>query len=63
MLKETIVNAGKDLKTLIINYTEKDGSNEGEREVEPYGFKEAKNGELLMAYDIKKRRHEILRNK
>ena len=42
-MKETIIEAGQNLKTIKIDYTEKDGSNEGYREVEPYSFRE-KNG-------------------
>ena len=42
-MKEIIIEAGKRLNTILIDYTEKDGSNEGLREVEPYSFRE-KNG-------------------
>ena len=38
-MKEKIIEAGQQLKTILIDYTEKDGSNEGWREVEPYSFK------------------------
>ena len=57
-VKEIIVNAGRNLKTVRIDYTEKDGSNEGWREVEPYSFK---SGNLFFGYDIKKRAQDPLK--
>ena len=53
-MKDKIISAGQKLKTILIDYTEKDGSNEGLREVEPYSFR-IKNGiELFYGYDLKK---------
>ena len=53
-MKDVIIEAGQNLKTLLISYTEKDGSNEGWREVEPYSFR-VKNGvEYFYAFDIQK---------
>ena len=37
-MKDIIIEAGQNLKTINIDYTEKDGSNEGWREVEPYSL-------------------------
>jgi len=52
--KQVIIEAGKNLKIVLLNYTEQDGSNEGKREVEPYSFR-LKNGiEYFYGYDIKK---------
>ena len=42
-MKDKIIEAVRNLKTILIDYTVKDGSNEGLREVEPYSFRE-KNG-------------------
>ena len=53
-IKKTIIAAGKTLKTININYTEKDGTNEGEREVEPYSFRNKNGIEYFYAYDIQK---------
>lgn len=50
-VKEIIANAGRNLKTVRIDYTEKDGSNEGWREVEPYSYRP---GNLFYGYDIRK---------
>ncbi|PIX06494.1 MAG: hypothetical protein COZ76_08535 [Flavobacteriales bacterium CG_4_8_14_3_um_filter_35_10] len=50
-MRDKIISAGQNLKTLRIDYTEKDGSNEGWREVEPYSFRP---GNLFFAYDIRK---------
>lgn len=50
-VKEIIANAGRNLKTVKIDYTEKDGSNEGWREVEPYSFR---SGNLFFGYDTRK---------
>ena len=53
-MKSTIIEAGQNLNTILINYTEKDGSNEGWREVEPYSFR-VKNGiEYFYGFDIQK---------
>lgn len=53
-MKDLISEAGQNLKTIRINDTEKDGSNEGYREVEPYSFR-TKNGiEYFYGYDINK---------
>lgn len=53
-MENLIRTAGQNLKTIIINYTEKDGSNEGSREVEPYSLK-VKNGiKYFYGHDIKK---------
>jgi predicted DNA-binding transcriptional regulator YafY len=53
-MKDLIIKAGQSLKTILINYTEKDGSNEGKREVEPYSFR-VKNGvEYFYGFDIAK---------
>lgn len=53
-MKEKIESAGRNLKTILIDYTEKDGSNEGWREVEPYSFREKKGETYFYGYDIKK---------
>lgn len=53
-MKNLIIEAGQQLKTIKINYTEKDGSNEGYREVEPYSFREKNNIEYFYGYDIAK---------
>lgn len=50
-MKNKIIEAGQNLKTILIDYTEKDGSNEGWREVEPYSFRP---GNLFFGYDIGK---------
>ncbi len=50
-MRDKIISAGQNLKTLRIDYTEKDGSNEGWREVEPYSFRP---DNLLFAHDIRK---------
>ena len=50
-MKNKIIEAGQNLKTILIDYTEKDGSNEGWREVEPYSFRP---GNLFFGYDIRK---------
>ncbi len=53
-MRETIINGGQNLSTILIDYTEKDGSNEGWREVEPYSIK-MKNGiEYFYGYDVNK---------
>lgn len=53
-MKNKIIEAGQQLRTIKINYTEKDGSNEGYREVEPYSFREKNDVELFFGYDIRK---------
>jgi len=53
-LENTIQTAGQKLKTLLIIYTEKDGSNEGWREVEPYSFRQRNGHTYLFAHDIRK---------
>lgn len=53
-MKEAIIEAGQNLKTIRIDYTEKDGSNEGYREVEPYSFREKNGTEYFYGYDVKK---------
>lgn len=50
-MKNKIIEAGQSLKTILIDYSEKDGSNEGWREVEPYSFRP---GNLFFGYDIRK---------
>ena len=46
--------AGQSLKTILIDYTEQDGSNEGLREIEPYSFRGKNEKALFFGYDIKK---------
>lgn len=53
-MKSKIITAGQNLKTVLINYTEKDGSNEGYREVEPYSFRIKGGNEYFYGFDIKK---------
>lgn len=53
-MKDLIIEAGQNLKTILIDYTEKDGSNEGFREIEPYSFREKKGVEYFYGYDINK---------
>ena len=53
-MKDGIIEAGKNLKTILIDYIEKDGSNEGWREVEPYSFREKNDIEYFYGFDIKK---------
>ncbi len=53
-MKEKIIEAGQQLKTILIDYTEKDGSNEGWREVEPYSFRIKKGIEYFYGFDIAK---------
>lgn len=53
-MKDKISEAGQNLKTIRIDYTEKDGSNEGWREVEPYSFREKNGVEYFYGYDINK---------
>lgn len=53
-MKDLIIEAGQNLKTILIDYTEKDGSNEGWREVEPYSFREKNGVEYFYGFDIRK---------
>lgn len=53
-MKDLIIEAGQNLKTIFIDYTEKDSSNEGMREVEPYSFRKKNGVEYFYGYDIKK---------
>ena len=53
-MKDLIIKAGQSLKTIKIDYTEKDGSNEGWREVEPYSFRNKNGVEYFYGFDIKK---------
>lgn len=53
-MKDLIIKAGQNLKTVLIDYTEKDGSNEGRREVEPYSFREKEGIQYFYGFDIKK---------
>lgn len=50
----TIKQAGQSLQTLLIDYTEKDGSNEGWREVEPYSFRDKEGVMFFFGFDIQK---------
>lgn len=54
MTERQIREAGKSLKILQITYEEKDGTNEGWREVEPYSIKEKGSNRLFFGWDIKK---------
>ena len=51
---QTIIEAGKQRKTIIINYIELDGTGEGPREVEPYSFRPRDTMEKFFAWDIAK---------
>lgn len=53
-MKNKIIEAGQNLNTILLNYTEKDGSNEGYREVEPYSFREKNGVEYFYGFDINK---------
>jgi predicted DNA-binding transcriptional regulator YafY len=53
-LIEKIREAGGNLNTIEINYNEKDGSNEGWREVEPYSFKTKKGVDYFYGFDVAK---------
>ena len=53
-MKDLIIQAGLSLKTILIDYTEKDGSNEGMREVEPYSFREKNGIKYFYGFDLKK---------
>jgi predicted DNA-binding transcriptional regulator YafY len=53
-LKEKIRKAGNNLNTVRLDYNEKDGSNEGWREVEPYSYRIKKGVEYFYAHDLKK---------
>ena len=51
---EIIRQAGRTKTVLRILYTEKDGTNEGWRNVEPYSFRGERESEALFAWDIAK---------
>ena len=51
---ETIKQAGRTKTVLRIIYTEKDGTSEGWRYVEPYSFIGEGESEALFAWDIRK---------
>lgn len=51
---ETIQNAARSRKVLRIIYTEKDGTSEGWRYVEPYSFRGDSESEAMFAWDIHK---------
>lgn len=51
---ETIKQAGPSQAVLRIIYTEKDGTSEGWRYVEPYSFRGEGESEALFAWDIHK---------
>lgn len=51
---DTIKQAGRTKAVLRIMYTEKDGSNEGWRHVEPYNFRGEDESVALFAWDIEK---------
>lgn len=53
-MKEQIIKAGRQLKTILLIYTEKDGSNEGWREIEPYSFRTKNRVEYFYGFDISK---------
>ena len=56
MSAESIIHeAGKNLVTVTFDYTEKDGSNEGVREVEPYSYRRNSDGQkLFYGFDLGK---------
>ncbi|MFT5891321.1 MAG: putative DNA-binding transcriptional regulator YafY [Dokdonia sp.] len=54
-MKNKIIEAGRALRTIKINYTEKDVSNEGFREVEPYSFRFKNGEEYFFGFDIEKK--------
>lgn len=49
---DTIRDAGRTQTVLRIMYTEKDGTNDGWRHVEPYSFRGDGDSEALFAWDI-----------
>lgn len=51
---DTIKQAGRTQTVLRILYTEKDGSNDGWRDVEPYSFRGDGVEEALFAWDTQK---------
>lgn len=51
---QTIKEAGRNKLVLRIIYTEKDGTSEGWRYVEPYSFYSEGDAEALFAWDIQK---------
>ena len=61
---ETIKQAGRSCLVLRIIYTEKDGTSEGWRYVEPYSFRGEGENEALFAWDVSKdgiRRFTLIR--
>ena len=52
-IREIIASAGRNKHTIIITAREKDGSVET-REAEPYSYKQTKDNELFLCYDISK---------
>ena len=48
---ETIKQAAYERKVLRIIYTEKDGTSEGWRYIEPYSFSDGQNEQSLFAWD------------
>lgn len=53
-MKDLIIKPGQNLKTVLIDYTEKDRSNEGRRKVESYSFREKEGIQYFYGFDIKK---------
>jgi predicted DNA-binding transcriptional regulator YafY len=52
---ETISQAGKSHKVLLIEYRERDGSNDGDRLVEPYSMRDLNSvKEAFFGFDIAK---------
>lgn len=51
---DTIKQAARERKVLRIVYLEKDGSNEGWREVEPYSFSHDNGEDGFFAWDVSK---------
>jgi|SRR3989344_3441958 len=51
---DTIKQAGRSQTILRIIYTEKDGTSEGWRYVEPYSFRGEGESEALFAWDVNK---------
>ena len=52
-MKDMIIEAGRNLRTLNINYEKADGTR-GWREIEPYSFREKNSKEFLFAFDLEK---------
>ncbi len=61
MVEEVISQAGRQLMTVKFDYTEKDGSNEGQREVEPYSYREKVGEIFFFGYDIQKQEIRMFR--